>query len=159
MQRSDSRLRLPSKPPAGPVLSNRSYLALVLCSLKLWPLLVYLLRWLWAPAVVYAVWLALGPTLGKTDDELLQTMRDMREQDIDMLTVGQYLQPTEHHLPVLRYVHPDVFATYERACRRAFRWSFLGAKILRRAVESKALDVAASVFSQHAVRKTLLRDS
>src|SRR5947209_13706714 len=52
--------------------------------------------------------------LGETDDELLQTMRDMRDHDIDMLTVGQYLQPTAHHLPVLRYVHPEVFAMYER---------------------------------------------
>src|SRR5205823_4598537 len=52
--------------------------------------------------------------LGETDDELLQTMRDMRAHDIDMLTVGQYLQPTAHHLPVLRYVHPDIFAMYEQ---------------------------------------------
>ena len=37
-------------------------------------------------------------------------MRDMRAHDIDMLTLGQYLQPTPGHLPVLRYVHPDAFA-------------------------------------------------
>lgn len=52
--------------------------------------------------------------LGETDDEVLQVMRDMREHDVDMLTIGQYLQPSGHHLPVLRYVHPDVFAMYER---------------------------------------------
>jgi lipoic acid synthetase len=51
--------------------------------------------------------------LGETDDEILQTMRDMRAHDIDMLTIGQYLAPTGHHLPVQRYVHPDVFARYE----------------------------------------------
>jgi lipoic acid synthetase len=52
--------------------------------------------------------------LGETDEEVLQVMRDMREHDVDMLTIGQYLQPSGHHLPVLRYVHPDVFAMYER---------------------------------------------
>ena len=45
--------------------------------------------------------------LGETDDEILATMRDMRAHDIDMLTIGQYLQPSAQHLPVLRYVHPD----------------------------------------------------
>jgi len=52
--------------------------------------------------------------LGETDEEILATMRDMRAHDIDMLTIGQYLQPTASHLPVLRYVHPDDFATLER---------------------------------------------
>ena len=52
--------------------------------------------------------------LGETDEEILQVMRDMREHNVDMLTIGQYLQPSEHHLPVLRYVHPDTFAMFER---------------------------------------------
>jgi len=52
--------------------------------------------------------------LGETDDEILQTMRDLRAHDVDMLTIGQYLQPSEHHLPVRRYVHPDTFAHFER---------------------------------------------
>jgi lipoic acid synthetase len=51
--------------------------------------------------------------LGETDDEIIQTMRDMRAHDIDMITIGQYLAPTGHHLPVRRYVHPDVFAHFE----------------------------------------------
>jgi lipoic acid synthetase len=51
--------------------------------------------------------------LGETDDEIVQTMRDMRAHDIDMITIGQYLAPTGHHLPVRRYVHPDVFARFE----------------------------------------------
>jgi lipoic acid synthetase len=38
----------------------------------------------------------------------------MRAHDIEMLTIGQYLQPSNGHLPVLRYVHPDVFAGWER---------------------------------------------
>ena len=48
--------------------------------------------------------------LGETDDEIVQTMRDMRAHEIDMITIGQYLAPTGHHLPVRRYVHPDDFA-------------------------------------------------
>jgi lipoyl synthase len=51
--------------------------------------------------------------LGETDDEILQVMRDLRAHDVDMLTIGQYLQPSSGHLPVLRYVHPDVFKMYE----------------------------------------------
>jgi lipoic acid synthetase len=51
--------------------------------------------------------------LGETDEEIVATMRDMRAYDIDMITIGQYLAPTNHHLPVRRYVHPDVFAQFE----------------------------------------------
>jgi lipoyl synthase len=53
--------------------------------------------------------------LGETDEEILQVMRDLRAHDVDMLTVGQYLQPTAGHLPVLRYVEPARFLDYERA--------------------------------------------
>ena len=45
--------------------------------------------------------------LGETDEEILEVMRDMRAHGVDMLTIGQYLSPSTHHLPVLRYVHPD----------------------------------------------------
>ena len=55
--------------------------------------------------------------LGETDDEILQVMRDMRAHDIDMLTIGQYLAPSGHHLPVRRYVHPDTFRMFEREAR------------------------------------------
>ena len=53
--------------------------------------------------------------LGETDDEILDVMRDLRSHDVDMLTIGQYLQPSGHHLPVLRYVEPAIFDTYARA--------------------------------------------
>ena len=52
--------------------------------------------------------------LGETDEEILAVMRDMRAHGIDMLTIGQYLAPSGHHLPVRRYVHPDTFRMYER---------------------------------------------
>jgi hypothetical protein len=51
--------------------------------------------------------------LGETDEEILQVMRDLRTHGVDMLTIGQYLAPTSHHLPVRRYVHPDVFRMFE----------------------------------------------
>ena len=52
--------------------------------------------------------------LGETDEEILEVMRDLRAHGVEMLTIGQYLAPSGHHLPVARYVHPDVFAMYER---------------------------------------------
>jgi lipoyl synthase len=55
--------------------------------------------------------------LGETDEEILAVMRDMRTHRIDMLTIGQYLAPSGHHLPVKRYVHPDAFAMFEREAR------------------------------------------
>jgi len=68
--------------------------------------------------------------LGETDDEILAVMRDMRAHDIDMLTIGQYLQPTASHLPVLRYVHPDTFAMFEReAHAMGFRHAAVGALV------------------------------
>jgi lipoic acid synthetase len=66
--------------------------------------------------------------MGETDEELLQVLRDMRDHQIDMLTIGQYLQPTAHHLPVLRYMHPDTFAKFEReAYALGFRHAAVGA--------------------------------
>ncbi len=56
--------------------------------------------------------------LGETDDEILQVMRDLRAHSVDMLTIGQYLQPSAHHLPVLRYVEPAIFDMYAAAAER-----------------------------------------
>jgi lipoic acid synthetase len=68
--------------------------------------------------------------LGETDEEILQVMRDMREHNVDMLTIGQYLQPSEHHLPVLRYVHPDTFKMFEReAYAMGFSHAAVGAMV------------------------------
>ncbi len=47
--------------------------------------------------------------LGETYDEIVAVLRDLRAQGVDILTVGQYLQPTRQHLPVVRFVHPDEF--------------------------------------------------
>jgi lipoyl synthase len=68
--------------------------------------------------------------LGETDDEIIGVLRDMRAHDIDMLTIGQYLQPTAGHLPVLRYVHPDTFAMFEREARAlGFKHAAVGAMV------------------------------
>jgi lipoyl synthase len=52
--------------------------------------------------------------LGETSEEILDVMRDLRTHDVDMLTIGQYLQPSKHHLPVARFAHPDEFGMFER---------------------------------------------
>jgi lipoyl synthase len=68
--------------------------------------------------------------LGETDEEILQVMRDMREHHIDMLTIGQYLAPSGHHLPVMRYVHPDTFVMFEReAAAMGFKHAAVGAMV------------------------------
>ena len=68
--------------------------------------------------------------LGETDGEILQVMRDMRAHDIDMLTIGQYLAPSGHHLPVRRYVHPDTFAMFEKeAYAMGFTHAAVGAMV------------------------------
>ena len=51
--------------------------------------------------------------LGETKEEIFKTMRDLRDHDVEMLTIGQYLQPSKSHLPVQRYVHPTEFSEYE----------------------------------------------
>jgi lipoyl synthase len=81
-----------------------------------------------APHVPTKSGLMLG--LGETDDEILQVMRDMRAHDIDMLTIGQYLAPSGHHLPVRRYVHPDTFRMFEReAAAMGFSHAAVGAMV------------------------------
>jgi lipoic acid synthetase len=62
--------------------------------------------------------------LGETDDEILAVMRDLRAHDVEMLTIGQYLQPSKHHLAVTRFVHPDRFGVFEQ---EALRMGFVNA--------------------------------
>ena len=56
--------------------------------------------------------------LGETNDEILAVMQDMRAHDIEMLTLGQYLQPSVHHLPVSRFVTPEEFEQLAVAARQ-----------------------------------------
>jgi lipoic acid synthetase len=65
--------------------------------------------------------------LGETDQEIVAVMRDLRAHDVDMLTIGQYLQPSAHHLPVLRYVDPAQFQRFEAtAVELGFRHAACG---------------------------------
>jgi len=52
--------------------------------------------------------------LGETENEVLETMDDLLAAGVDILTLGQYLQPTRSHLPVAEYIHPDMFAKYKK---------------------------------------------
>jgi lipoic acid synthetase len=68
--------------------------------------------------------------LGETDEEILQVMADMRAHGVEMLTLGQYLSPSAHHLPVRRYVHPDTFRMFEaRAYDMGFSHAAVGAMV------------------------------
>jgi lipoic acid synthetase len=55
--------------------------------------------------------------LGETDEEVLEVMRDLRAHGVDMLTIGQYLQPSDGHLPVLRYAPLESFAMFEQTAK------------------------------------------
>ena len=80
------------------------------------------------PAVPTKSGLMVG--LGETDDEILAVMRDLRAHDVEMLTIGQYLQPSPHHLPVERYVHPDTFSMFEsQAAAMGFKHAAVGAMV------------------------------
>jgi len=52
--------------------------------------------------------------MGETDEEILQTMKDLRSIGVDCVTFGQYMQPTKRHMKVEEYVHPDKFAMWEK---------------------------------------------
>jgi lipoic acid synthetase len=71
------------------------------------------LRWIkqHSPEIVTKSGLMLG--LGETEPEIFQAMDDLRENGVQILTIGQYLRPSPQHLPVVEYVHPDTFKLYE----------------------------------------------
>ena len=52
--------------------------------------------------------------LGEQDEEVIQTMKDLREVGVKIMTIGQYLQPTKKHLPIVEYVHPNKFAEFKK---------------------------------------------
>ncbi|WP_371188979.1 lipoyl synthase [Thalassotalea maritima] len=65
--------------------------------------------------------------LGETNEEILEVMRDLRAHGVTMLTIGQYLQPSKHHLPVERYVHPDEFEMFrQEAMKMGFEHAACG---------------------------------
>jgi len=74
-----------------------------------------------APGVLVKSGLMVG--LGESEDEVLAAMEDLREASVDILTIGQYLQPSRHHLPIARYYPPQAFAALrESGLAMGFRW-------------------------------------
>jgi lipoyl synthase len=68
--------------------------------------------------------------LGEADGEIFEVMTDLRAHDVDMLTIGQYLQPSPHHLPVERYVEPPIFKLFEeQAAAMGFKHAAIGALV------------------------------
>ena len=67
--------------------------------------------------------------LGETEEEVIQTLKDLRSVNLDIVTIGQYLQPSKKHLPVKQFITPDQFKKYEE----------IGLKLGFRHVESGAL--------------------
>lgn len=77
------------------------------------------------PQILTKSGLMLG--LGETHEEILQTMKDLRSAHCQLLTLGQYLQPTKNHWPVIEYVHPNRFKEYEELGRQmGFKAVFAG---------------------------------
>jgi len=73
----------------------------------------------YAPQTISKTSLMLG--LGETDEEIDQALTDIRAANVDVVTMGQYMRPTQHHLPVQRYVSPEQFAQYrEMALAKGF---------------------------------------
>jgi len=92
--------------------------------------------------------------LGETDDEILGVMRDLRARGVAMLTIGQYLAPSSHHLPVARYVHPDTFARFEReAAAMGFRHAAIG-PLVRSSYHADQQAHRAGVEGRRAARST-----
>lgn len=68
--------------------------------------------------------------LGETEKEILDTMDDLRNVNVDVMTLGQYLQPTKKHLPVVEFIHPDIFTKYkEIGLSKGFRYIESGALV------------------------------
>jgi lipoic acid synthetase len=90
--------------------------------------------------------------LGESDDEILQVMRDLRAHGVQRLTIGQYLAPSRHHLPVERYVHPDAFARLEGAAA-AMGFTHAAVGPLVRSSYHAERQAQAAGFAEHAAAK------
>ena len=97
-----------------------------------------------APEVVTKSSIMVG--IGETDDEVLETMRDLRAAGVDIVTIGQYLRPTPKHAPVARYVEPERFNEFARE-GRAFGFAFVASGPLVRSSYK-----AAEVFVRSVLR-------
>ncbi len=77
--------------------------------------------------------------LGEDDDEVMAVLHDLRQANVGAVTIGQYLPPTRHHLPIVEYVAPEVFAEYDRAARAmGFRY-VMSAPLVRSSYHAEEL--------------------
>ncbi len=81
--------------------------------------------------------------LGETNEEVEETLRDLREQGVEMVTIGQYLAPDDQHLPVERYAHPDEFAALGRYARELGFVHVESGPLVRSSYHADAAPVAA----------------
>jgi len=94
-----------------------------------------------APEITTKSGLMVG--LGETPAEVLDLLRLLREAQVDIVTVGQYLRPSRENLPVEEYVHPDVFSSYREAGERlGFRHVFAGPFVRSSYRAEEALEAA-----------------
>jgi lipoic acid synthetase len=95
--------------------------------------------------------------LGETDDEVIQTMRDLRAISVDVVTFGQYLRPTERHLSVVEYVTPEKFDYFRKVGEE------LGFKYVASGPMVRSSYKAGEFYLQHMIQKEraeiLLQDS
>lgn len=79
--------------------------------------------------------------LGETEDEVIQTLQDLKNMDCDILTIGQYLAPSKHHHPVIEYIHPDTFAKYKKLAEEmGFKYVASGPLVRSSYMADKALE-------------------
>jgi len=85
--------------------------------------------------------------LGETDEEVIQTMKDLRDIDVDVVTFGQYLRPTEHHLSVVEYVRPEKFEYFRQVGEE------LGFKYVASGPMVRSSYKAGEFFLEHLIKK------
>lgn len=88
--------------------------------------------------------------LGETDEEVIQTMKDLRAIDVDVVTFGQYLRPTEAHLSVVEYVTPEKFDYFRRVGQD------LGFKYVASGPMVRSSYKAGEFFLEHMIKKERL---
>ena len=82
--------------------------------------------------------------LGETEEELFTALADLRQAGCQLLTLGQYLQPTLHHLPVVEFVHPDRFTAYGRRAREMGFLHVASAPMVRSSYHADEFSLAGS---------------
>ncbi|MCF8104454.1 MAG: lipoyl synthase [Desulfohalobiaceae bacterium] len=97
--------------------------------------------------------------LGETPTEVLQVMDDLRENGCRLLTIGQYLAPSQRHHPVVRYVHPEEFARYDHEARQRGFSEVASAPLVRSSYRAEELFERTRIGSVYGMKKSLQKRS